>query len=94
MLDRGCQDFLAYYVDLSLDDTLKSSDILVARNFLHVLSGDLPKLSLAREIEFVIEMLSGTAPVSKAPFRMAQVELKELNSVARKDGYLRLCIGY
>ncbi|XP_060962018.1 uncharacterized protein LOC133032169 [Cannabis sativa] len=31
-----------------------------------------------REIEFVIELVPGTAPVSRAPYRMAPSELKEL----------------
>ena len=39
---------------------------------------DLPELPPDREIEFVIELLPGIAPVSKAPYRMAPAELKEL----------------
>ena len=31
-----------------------------------------------REIEFEIELLLGTAPISKAPYRIAPAELKEL----------------
>ena len=31
-----------------------------------------------REIEFSIDLLPGTAPISKAPYRMAPTELKEL----------------
>ena len=31
-----------------------------------------------REIEFAIELLPGTTPISKAPFRMALAELIEL----------------
>ena len=38
----------------------------------------LPGLPSNREIEFVIDVVPGTAPVSKAPYRMAPVEMKEL----------------
>ena len=31
-----------------------------------------------REIEFVIELIPGSEPASKAPYRMAPAELKEL----------------
>ncbi|TYK26964.1 pol protein [Cucumis melo var. makuwa] len=44
-----------------------------------------------REIDFAIELESGTAPISRAPYRMASVELKELK---KKDGSMRLCIDY
>ncbi|GJU67893.1 retrotransposon protein, putative, ty3-gypsy subclass [Tanacetum coccineum] len=32
-----------------------------------------------REVEFTIELIPGAQPISKAPYRMAPVELKELN---------------
>jgi hypothetical protein len=31
-----------------------------------------------REVEFVIDLLPGTAPISKTPYRMFVQELKEL----------------
>jgi hypothetical protein len=31
-----------------------------------------------REVEFVIDLLPGTAPISKRPYRMSVEELKEL----------------
>ena len=39
---------------------------------------DLPGLPPDREIEFVIDLVPGTAPILKAPHRMAPTELKEL----------------
>ncbi len=32
------------------------------------------------EVEFVIDVVPGTAPISKAPYRMALTELRELKS--------------
>ncbi|KAL5545187.1 hypothetical protein UlMin_008971 [Ulmus minor] len=40
----------------------------------------LPGLPPDREIQFEIELLPGTAPISKAPYRMAPAELKELQA--------------
>ena len=39
---------------------------------------ELPGLPPVREISFEIELLPGTGPISKAPYRMAPAELKEL----------------
>jgi hypothetical protein len=43
-----------------------------------VFPDDLPGMPLERAIEFKIELQPGTAPISKAPYKMSPVELKEL----------------
>ena len=78
MLDSICQGFLAYIVDLSLEDTRQASDIPITRNFLYVSPEDLPGLPPDHEIEFIIELLPGTVPVCKTPYCMAPEESKEL----------------
>ncbi|GJT29847.1 putative reverse transcriptase domain-containing protein [Tanacetum coccineum] len=48
--------------------------------------------SAAREIEFGIELISGAEPISKAPYRMAPVELKELKEQLQEmleNGFIR-----
>ncbi|XP_042972697.1 uncharacterized protein LOC122304488 [Carya illinoinensis] len=47
--------------------------------FLDVLVDELPGLPLVRELEFAIDLEPGAALVHKAPYRMAPIELKELN---------------
>ena len=39
---------------------------------------DLPGLPPVREVEFAIDLIPATAPISKAPYRMAPAELAEL----------------
>ena len=51
---------------------------VVVRDFLDVFSEELPGLPPDREVEFTIEVLPGTAPISKAPYRMAPIELAEV----------------
>ena len=46
--------------------------------YLDVFLENLPGLLPKREIEFAIDLLPGTEPVSKAPYRMAPAELNEL----------------
>ena len=43
-----------------------------------VFSDDLPGMPPDRNIEFVIELQPGTAPISKRPYRMPPKELAEL----------------
>ena len=50
----------------------------VVNEFTSVFPEDLPGLPPDREVTFEIEVLPGTAPISKAPYRMAPAELKEL----------------
>jgi hypothetical protein len=57
---------------------LKLKDIQVVREFLDVFPDDLPRMPPERAIEFKIELQPGTAPISKALYKMSPVELKEL----------------
>ena len=50
----------------------------VVREFSNVFPDDLPVLLPDWEIEFRIDVLPNTAPISKAPYRMAPMELLEL----------------
>jgi hypothetical protein len=52
--------------------------IHVVREFLAVFPKELPGMPPDREVEFVIDLLPRTAPISKRPYRMSMEELKEL----------------
>ena len=77
LLRKGCQGFLASVVDLQ-NGELEIGDIPIVREFLDVFPNDLPGLPPDCVIEFSIDLLPGTAPISKAPYRMAPIELKEI----------------
>ena len=57
---------------------VKLEDISVVCEYADVFSDDLPGLPPDRDIEFVIELQPGTAPISKRPYRMPAKELAEL----------------
>jgi hypothetical protein len=46
----------------------------VVRDFSDVFLEELPGMPPDREVEFVIDLLLGTAPISKLPYRMAVEE--------------------
>ncbi|RVW45589.1 Retrovirus-related Pol polyprotein from transposon 17.6 [Vitis vinifera] len=76
LLKKGCQGFLASV--MSNESDLKLEDIPIVREYPDVFPEDLPGLPPEREVEFTIDLVPGTGPMSKAPYRMAPVELKEL----------------
>jgi hypothetical protein len=63
---------LHHVVELNLED------IHVVQEFSDVFSDDLPRMPPERVIEFKIELLPGTSPIAKVPYKMSPVELKEL----------------
>ncbi|KAL3746775.1 hypothetical protein ACJRO7_015675 [Eucalyptus globulus] len=77
LLGKGCQGYLATVMDTTVEE-LKIEDIVVVQEFLDVFPEELPSLLPEREIEFVIELAPRIEPISKAPYRMALLELKEL----------------
>ncbi|GJV93325.1 hypothetical protein Tco_1541138 [Tanacetum coccineum] len=54
-------------------------DVPVICDFLEVFPDDLPGLPPSRQIEFKIDLVSGAAPVTRAPYRLAPSEMKELS---------------
>jgi hypothetical protein len=68
-------------------------NICVVRDFPYVFPEELPGMPPEREVEFVIDLLPGTAPISKRPYRMSIEELQELKkqlTELQKAGYIRL----
>ena len=53
-------------------------DIHIVREFPDVFPDELPGSLVDRKIEFHIDLNPDTRPISKAPYRMSPLELKEL----------------
>ncbi|GKV11068.1 hypothetical protein SLEP1_g22354 [Rubroshorea leprosula] len=69
--------FLVFVTDAS-SVTSRLEDIPVVHEFPDVFPEDLSGLPPDREVEFAIDLVPGTGPVSKEPYHMAPAELKEL----------------
>jgi hypothetical protein len=75
-----------------LDGKFVGDNIRVVRDYPDVFSEELPRMPPEREVEFVIDLLPGTAPISKRPYRMSVEELHELKkqlTELQKAGYIR-----
>jgi len=77
-LKKGC---LTYLCTVEVVETQEPDpgEIPVVQEFLGVFQ-EVPGLPLDREIEFMIELVPDTMPISKAPYRMAPAELAELKA--------------
>ncbi|XP_039025457.1 uncharacterized protein LOC120158754 [Hibiscus syriacus] len=74
-----CQEYIANVIDTRATGS-NLEDISTVREFPDVFPYDLPGLPLDREVEFKIEVMSGSSPISIAPYRNALRELKELKT--------------
>nr|GEZ32940.1 hypothetical protein [Tanacetum cinerariifolium] len=91
-IKRGSRLFIAQVIEKE-PAKRKLQDVPVVCNFLEVFPDDLPGLPPPRQVEFKIELIPGTAPIARAPFRLAPSELKELLDQLKelsKKGFIHL----
>ncbi|XP_021736447.1 uncharacterized protein LOC110702998 [Chenopodium quinoa] len=64
----------------------------VVEEFPDVFPDEIPDMPPERDVEFTIDLVPGIGPISKAPYRMAPVEMKELKAQLEdllEKGYIR-----
>ena len=67
-------------------------NIPVIREFLDVFPEELPRVPPKTEVDISIEVVQGTTPISRTPYRMAPIELKELKTQLQElldKGFIR-----
>ena len=79
MLRKGCQGYLAFIVDRRQEGT-RLEDIPIIKEFPDVFPDDISGLPPDREVEFTIDLIPETEPISIPPYRMAPAELRELKA--------------
>ncbi|XP_073313518.1 uncharacterized protein [Primulina huaijiensis] len=78
LMRRDCQGFLASFISAS--DTVSQSieDVEVFSDFPNIFPNDVSGILSEKEVEFFTELMSGTVPISKAPYHLAPTEIKGL----------------
>jgi hypothetical protein len=69
---------IANHAKINQLDASEGSDVPMVNEFPNVFPEELPGMPPDRDIEFVIELKPGTAPIYKTPFRMTTLELAKL----------------
>ncbi|XP_070009750.1 uncharacterized protein [Nicotiana sylvestris] len=83
MIRKGYIYHLVQVRDVEIESPTIQS-ILVVNEFPDVFPDELPGLPPEREIEFAIDLLPATHPISVPPYRMALVKLKELKELLKE----------
>ncbi|GJW40503.1 putative reverse transcriptase domain-containing protein [Tanacetum coccineum] len=79
---KGHHIFLAHVTTEETEDKSgekRLEDVPIVRNFPEVFLEELSGLPSTRQVEFQIDLMPGTAPVARAPYRLAPSEIKELS---------------
>ena len=77
IIRQGCDAYIAYVID-KRQEPIKLDDTPTVNEFPDIFPDELPGLPPDREIEFAIDLALETEPISKAPYRMILLEMKEL----------------
>ncbi|GKD19524.1 putative reverse transcriptase domain-containing protein [Tanacetum coccineum] len=91
-ISRGCQVFIIQVMEKKSDEK-RLEDIPVVREFPEVFPKDLPGLPPVWQVEFQIDLIPGTTPVARAPYRLAPSEMQELSNQLQElsdRGFIRL----
>ena len=67
-------------------------EVPVVKEFPHIFPEELPGMPPDRDIEFLIELLPGTGPISKRPYMMSAKDLEEIKKQIKElldKGYIR-----
>ena len=86
------RDHMASTLTLNQVEVKRLADIPVVCEYPDVFPDDLPGMPPDRNVEFVIELQPGTAPISRIPYRMPPNELAELKKQLQElldKGYIR-----
>jgi hypothetical protein len=76
-LDGEASVFMMF-ASLKVSSEKGVGDLPVVQEFQEVFPDDIIKLQPEREVEFAIDLIPGTSPISIAPYRMSASELVEL----------------
>ena len=91
---KGCETFLDVILD-SKRGQVDVEKIPIVREFPDVFPEELEGIPLEREVDLAIEIVPGTIPMSRAPYRMAPTYLKELKSQLQElldKGFIRTSV--
>ncbi|GJZ48264.1 putative reverse transcriptase domain-containing protein [Tanacetum coccineum] len=82
LIIRGdnCDDGITSKKSEDKSEEKRLEDVPIVQEFPEVFPEDLPGLPPAQQVEFLIDLVPGAAPVAQAPYRLAPAEMQELST--------------
>nr|GEU52717.1 hypothetical protein [Tanacetum cinerariifolium] len=77
-IERGCHLFLAHVTEKEKSEK-HLEDVPIIHDFPEVFPNDLSGLPPPQQVEFIMDLVPGAAPITRAPYRLAPSETKELS---------------
>ena len=78
MMKSRCEGYIEFITE---DKQFKGvEEISLVSEFPDIFPEEIPELPPTREIDFIIELVLGTAPISRAPYHVVPAELRELKT--------------
>lgn len=78
--------------DTCVEEKKTIDDVLIVWEYLNVFPEDLPRAPLERQVEFHIDLVSGAAPMAKAPCRLTPPEMQGFSTQLQElldKGFIR-----
>ncbi|XP_076936602.1 uncharacterized protein LOC143603786 [Bidens hawaiensis] len=75
-LGKGCLSFMAFIT--KAPEPRKIEEVPVVSEFKDVFPDEMTGIPPDREVEFKIDLVPGTSPIAKSPYRLAPTKMKEL----------------
>ncbi|GJR15647.1 putative reverse transcriptase domain-containing protein [Tanacetum coccineum] len=94
-MQKGFPIFLAHVTAKEVEDKSEKKrfeDVPIVRDFPELFPEDLPGLPPTRQVEFQIDLVLGSAPLARAPYRLVPSEMKELSEQLKElsdKGFIR-----
>ena len=75
---KGCQLYASHILEETENETPRLEEFHVLQEFRDVFLDEIPRLPPKRDINFIIELVLGAAPVSRAPYIMSTPKMLEM----------------
>ena len=70
--------YATHILEAAKNETPRLEEFQVLKEFRDFFPNDVPGLPPKRDIDFIIELVPGAAPVSRAPYKMSTPEMLEM----------------
>ena len=91
-MNRECELFFRSVLEVSKEVGVKTEDVAIMSGFIDVFPSEIASMLPVGAFESTINLVPGTTPITKAPYRMTPLEMSKLRHNCKScfvKGYIR-----